>query len=139
MLKRTLSVSTRQHISIYISKESGPNKWHFCEPNPLSHGINSHTVYAMLQQNPSSKLHSEPHCSSQPMDQTPKLLCFCCQSYPPPPPHHHFLLTCLYRCIHAACMPGFMCVCVCVHAVLCVCMCCEVSKFVFFLDFCFML
>ena len=42
----------------------------------LSHGINSHTLYAMLQQNPSSKLNSKPHYSSQPMDQTPKFHCF---------------------------------------------------------------
>ena len=34
----------------------------------LSHGINCHTLYAMLQQNPSSKLNLKPHYSSQPME-----------------------------------------------------------------------
>ena len=42
----------------------------------LSYGIKSHTLYAMLQQNHSSKLNSKPHCSSQPMDQPPKFLSF---------------------------------------------------------------
>ena len=36
----------------------------------LSPGIDSHTLYTVLQQNPSSKLDSESHYSSQPMDQT---------------------------------------------------------------------
>ena len=42
----------------------------------LSYGIKSHTLYAMLQQNHSSKLNSKPHCFSQPMDQSPKFLSF---------------------------------------------------------------
>ena len=59
----------------------------------LSHGVNSHTLYVMLQQNPSSKLNSKPHYSSHPMDQTPKFLSFPLPSplppppTPPPPPH----------------------------------------------------
>ena len=80
----------------------------------LSHGINCHTLYAMLQQNPSSKLNSKPHSSSQPMDQTPKCLLFPLPVIPPPsplPPPHLTpfptdLPTSLRACVRA-------CVCVC--------------------------
>ena len=39
------------------------------------------------------KLNSKPHYSSQPMDRTPKFLCFRCLSYtsPPPPQHTHLI------------------------------------------------
>ena len=47
----------------------------------LSHGISFHTLYAVLQQNPSLKLNSKP----QPMDQTPKKL-FSLPNPPPPTP-----------------------------------------------------
>ena len=42
----------------------------------LWHGINSPTLYAMLQQNPSSKLNSKPHYSSHPTDQTSEFFVF---------------------------------------------------------------
>ena len=98
----------------------------------LPHGINSNTLYAMLQQNPSSKLNSKPHYSSQPMDQTPKCLLFSLPIVPPPnphlhltatqpPPHRHFLLTCLYRCVRAARLPVRMRAHVCVCVYMCVC------------------
>ena len=99
----------------------GPVTW-----NKLPYSL---AVCAMLQQNPGSKLNSKPHHSSQPMDQTPKCLCFRCQSYPHPPPHPHFLLTCLYRCMRA-------CVCV-LRVCMCVCVCYEVSECVFLLIFYF--
>ena len=129
---------------------------------------------------PQQNLNSQSHCSFHPTGQTPKFLCFCCQSYPylPPTtttvhfswlidalsahiihlnlntisythvehspnktiymkyymethththtlsltrtlsPHPHFLLTCPYRCIHAARVP--VCVCVCR---VCACVC----------------
>ena len=89
----------------------------------LSHGIKSQTLYAVLQQNPSSKLSSEPHYSSQPMDQTPEFSFFPLPVIPQP--HRQFLLTCLYRCVHAAHMP------VCVR----VCVCYEVCECAFLLIF----
>ena len=133
----------------------------------LSHGINSHTLSAMLQQNPRSKLNSKPHYCCQPMDQTqlkttlllsahgPKstqnhtaavspwtkllnLIVFTANRTPTPQPHH-FLLTCLYRCVHAArvfvcvsvcrvrvCVRACACVRACVRACVCACVCmCE--------------
>ena len=72
----------------------------------LSHGIDSHTLYAVLQQNPSSKLNSKPHYSSQPWTKLLKFFRFRCQSSPPPrPPRPHFMLTCLYRSVHAPRVP----------------------------------
>ena len=69
----------------------------------------------MLQRNPTSKLNSEPHYSSQPMDQTPKFLCFRCQSYRPPPTSPTFPVD-LPVLMRACCTHAYLCVCVCVCA-----------------------
>ena len=88
----------------------------------LSHGINSHTLYAMLQQNPSSKLNSKPHYSSQSMDQTPKFHCFHWQLYPNPltsPPFPVDLPVLMRTCCTCACLCMHVSVCECVRACVC--------------------
>lgn len=55
-------------------------------------------LIAMLQQNPSLKVDSKLRYSSQPVDQTPKFLCFSCESYFCWP-------ACQYCCVPAACVP----------------------------------
>ena len=78
----------------------------------LSHGINSHTLYALLQQNPSSKLNSKPHYSSQPMDQTSRkkyIKRFRCQLHPYSASVD--LSVSMHACYTRGCL--HMCVCVC--------------------------
>ena len=74
----------------------------------LSHGIDSHTLYAVLQQNPSSKLNSIPHYSSQPWTKLLKFFRFRCQSSPPPspasPPFHVDLPVSKRACSARACL-----------------------------------
>ena len=58
----------------------------------------------MLQQNPSSKLNSKPHYSSQAMDRTPK--CFVAVTPHPPLP------VSMRACNTRACSRARVCVCV---------------------------
>ena len=73
----------------------------------------------MLQQNPSSKLNSEPHFSSQPMDQTPEFFDSAANHTSTP-----FSVNNLPACV---CLRASVCVCMCaclhVRASVCVCMC----------------
>ena len=111
----------------------------------LSHGINSHTQYAMLQQNPSSKLNSKSKLS--PLAPWTKLLNFFISSANSPPSTLPTFpvdlpVSVLTWCTHVslcvyvlcACIFFFVCVCVCLCVCVCVCVnCYEVSECVFLL------